>query len=590
MECAPKAYFGATDWPQGAFQPGIHATMTLMTMVFGREKSFRLGESSFPIPEVFSLGLKSRTKYAYDAWNRLVAMKASDGTPIAAFQYDGLNRRIVKTNPDGWSEHYYYNQNGQILEDREVDNQATAQSIDQYVWNPGYVDSPMVCLHDGNADGDVMNDTYDRGSSSGDWRRYYLTDANHNVTTEIRFGKDWGGADYIGDVTRNVFTAYGTVTRQGANWSGDSLEGNFDGPLYCGYFFDHDTGLYQVDNRYYDPGLSTWINRDPIGYAGGSNLYAYCGDGPTNHSDPTGLFWGELWGAAKSAGIRTDQFLGQLNTVVWTGTWVAPDTTSGLGAAWDTTKGVGRGAVNTGVGLKNLGKEVALQAYDTGSGVVEIGGRLTGANWRFGAQSNLGEASLQPGFSYGTHVAETGANAVTVGVYGEVKAGYQLYKGQITVDQASQVFGSTAVLQGVSAGMVKAMSAQPNASIATVVGEGVRTDDGLHLESGFAVPIRRGEGHLVRARLPEFTGSPTSGMLRTPSGDFELVSGVGGPASAMPKGASGFDAWTRTHVEGDAAAHAETEDKRGYAFYQQPKNLHSLQPEPAIYVAAWKKP
>ena len=78
MECAPKAYFGATDWPQGAFQPGIHATMTLMTMVFGREKSFRLGESSFPIPEVFSLGLKSRTKYVYDSAGRLSADNVTD--------------------------------------------------------------------------------------------------------------------------------------------------------------------------------------------------------------------------------------------------------------------------------------------------------------------------------------------------------------------------------------------------------------------------------------------------------------------------------------------------------------------------------
>jgi hypothetical protein len=40
--------------------------MTLMTMVFGREKSFRLGESSFPTLEDFSLGLKNRTKYHYD--------------------------------------------------------------------------------------------------------------------------------------------------------------------------------------------------------------------------------------------------------------------------------------------------------------------------------------------------------------------------------------------------------------------------------------------------------------------------------------------------------------------------------------------
>ena len=83
MECAPKAYFGAADWPQGAFQPGIHATMTPMTMVFGREKSFRLGESSFPIHEDFSLGLTNRTKYDYDNLGRQVAEKRYDATGLA---------------------------------------------------------------------------------------------------------------------------------------------------------------------------------------------------------------------------------------------------------------------------------------------------------------------------------------------------------------------------------------------------------------------------------------------------------------------------------------------------------------------------
>ncbi len=47
--------------------------MTPMTMVFGREKSFRLGESSFPIHEDFSLGLTNRTKYWYDGLDRTVA-------------------------------------------------------------------------------------------------------------------------------------------------------------------------------------------------------------------------------------------------------------------------------------------------------------------------------------------------------------------------------------------------------------------------------------------------------------------------------------------------------------------------------------
>ncbi|MGW8256496.1 MAG: RHS repeat-associated core domain-containing protein [Thermoguttaceae bacterium] len=62
-----------------------------------------------------------------------------------------------------------------------------------------------------------------------------------------------------------------------------------DGPLYCGYFFDAETRLYLARNRYYNSSTATWINRDPIGYKGGMNLYEYVGDNPLSRTDPFGL-------------------------------------------------------------------------------------------------------------------------------------------------------------------------------------------------------------------------------------------------------------------------------------------------------------
>lgn len=41
--------------------------------------------------------------------------------------------------------------------------------------------------------------------------------------------------------------------------------------------------------RYYDPAQGRWLNRDPIGYAGGVNVYGYCGSGPVQAIDPLGL-------------------------------------------------------------------------------------------------------------------------------------------------------------------------------------------------------------------------------------------------------------------------------------------------------------
>jgi RHS repeat-associated protein len=41
--------------------------------------------------------------------------------------------------------------------------------------------------------------------------------------------------------------------------------------------------------RWYDPATARWLTRDPIGYAGGSNLYGYVGGNPVGGVDPWGL-------------------------------------------------------------------------------------------------------------------------------------------------------------------------------------------------------------------------------------------------------------------------------------------------------------
>jgi uncharacterized protein RhaS with RHS repeats len=42
-------------------------------------------------------------------------------------------------------------------------------------------------------------------------------------------------------------------------------------------------------HRYYDPGQGRFLNRDPISYVGGINLYAYVTNSPLNLMDPSGL-------------------------------------------------------------------------------------------------------------------------------------------------------------------------------------------------------------------------------------------------------------------------------------------------------------
>jgi RHS repeat-associated protein len=48
-------------------------------------------------------------------------------------------------------------------------------------------------------------------------------------------------------------------------------------------------GLVYMRNRWYDPNTGRFTQQDPIGFAGGINLYGYAGGDPVNFSDPFGL-------------------------------------------------------------------------------------------------------------------------------------------------------------------------------------------------------------------------------------------------------------------------------------------------------------
>ena len=64
---------------------------------------------------------------------------------------------------------------------------------------------------------------------------------------------------------------------------------------YRGYYYDKESGLYYLINRYYDPVTGRFISPDDVGYLDfesffGTNRYAYCLDDPVMYVDPTGHF------------------------------------------------------------------------------------------------------------------------------------------------------------------------------------------------------------------------------------------------------------------------------------------------------------
>ena len=58
---------------------------------------------------------------------------------------------------------------------------------------------------------------------------------------------------------------------------------------FQGQRFDHETGLYFMKARFYDPKIGRFLQPDPIGYADGLNLYEFGYNNPNSFSDPLGL-------------------------------------------------------------------------------------------------------------------------------------------------------------------------------------------------------------------------------------------------------------------------------------------------------------
>ncbi|WP_123725914.1 RHS repeat-associated core domain-containing protein [Pseudomonas protegens] len=55
-----------------------------------------------------------------------------------------------------------------------------------------------------------------------------------------------------------------------------------------GQYHDHETGLHYNRYRYYDPEVGRFVSKDPIGYAGGLNVFQYALS-PMEWVDPLGL-------------------------------------------------------------------------------------------------------------------------------------------------------------------------------------------------------------------------------------------------------------------------------------------------------------
>jgi RHS repeat-associated protein len=176
----------------------------------------------------------------------------------------------------GETRHLYYSVEWQVLEERL----GTATMAErQVVWGLRYLDDLVL------RDRDVA------GLGILSERLYGLQDPNWNVTALA------GSAGEI--LERYVYDGYG-VPAVLTPLFGPQLTSLYDWETrYAGYRWDDDSGLHIARNRFLHGPLGCWIQRDPLGYLEGMNLYCYANSSPLSFTDPkgeSGYSQGIQWG------------------------------------------------------------------------------------------------------------------------------------------------------------------------------------------------------------------------------------------------------------------------------------------------------
>lgn len=221
------------------------------------------GYSSNVLNQVTAAGSDS---FTYDADGNLLTRTDSSGTTRYDWDVEGRLTRV--THPTGGVFEYRYDSLGRLAEETR------GASSSRFSWDGGLVESErdgtgaLVARYAAGygllsrtpAAGAPAYFAYDLAGST-----LLLTDGSGAIANRYEYGP-------FGE-PRSVVESLPNPYRFSGAW-GVRTESH---------------GLLRMGSRPYDPGLGRFVAADPISYASGYNLYAYCGNAPVYRVDPSGL-------------------------------------------------------------------------------------------------------------------------------------------------------------------------------------------------------------------------------------------------------------------------------------------------------------
>ena len=235
-----------------------------------------------------------RWEYAWDAENRLREMKTREDITYAGpdplpiqrltFSYDGLSRRIGKKVEGkvgaAWQtqSQLWYRYDGWNLIAEWVAEPVDAALARTYQWGTDLSGSRQGA---GGVGGLLLitqhHSTLNIQHSTS---LYPCYGDNGNIAALLNVSDPQAGVTVAAAYEYGPFgeplRATGAMAKANPfRWS----------TKYC----DEETGLCYYGYRYYSPGMGRWVSKDPIGEVGGSNLYSFVQNRPTEYVDTLGL-------------------------------------------------------------------------------------------------------------------------------------------------------------------------------------------------------------------------------------------------------------------------------------------------------------